>query len=93
MQYRLPRRNHMTFPAELRAAIPDLPTCEGRVLQLDSIDGAAVPARFGMGVRLRLLVRETGKLKGRFTVVMDLNAEAAHRLGEMLLQLAGRVEK
>ncbi len=83
----------MTFPRELRDAIPDLPTCQGRVLELDSISGSIAPARLGGRAHLSLLVRETGRLKGKYTVVMDLQPEAARRLADMLNQLADRADQ
>ena len=90
-RYRLPPSDHMTFPRELRDAIP--PTCGGRVLQLDSVTAGASRSILGERVNLRLLVKETGKLKGRYTVAVDLQADAARHLAAMLLELAGRAEK
>jgi hypothetical protein len=87
-RYRLPRSNHMTFPRELRDAIPDLPAYGGRVLQLDSLTGVASRSILGDRVSLKLLVRETGKLKGKYTILMDLQPDAARHLAGMLLQLA-----
>ena len=49
--------------------IPDLPTYVGRVLKLDSM--SAHPSNtnlFGPRVHLELVVKETGKLNGEFTV-------------------------
>src|ERR1043166_7657726 len=83
-RYRFSAFNHMTFPSELRDAIPELPTCAGRVLLLDSTTGGHSLSR----VSLRLQVRETGRLKGKYTVVMDLQPEAARHLADMLRQLA-----
>src|SRR5271163_4948957 len=61
----------MAFPRELRQAIPDLHT--GRALELDSINGQSCNTLlFGPLVRLKLLVKETGKLSGQFVVRMDL---------------------
>jgi hypothetical protein len=91
---RLLRRNYMTFPTELRDAIPDLPTYVGRALELASTDGQASNTRlFGARVHLLLGIRETGKLKGRFTVRMDLQVEAARALAASILELADRAEK
>jgi len=93
MPRRTRNRNTMTFPRELRAAIPDLPTCMGRVLQLDSMNGQVSSSRlFGTRVHLKLVVKETGKLKGEFVVRVDLEAEAARALAATLQQLAEQVE-
>jgi hypothetical protein len=84
----------MTFPRELRDAIPDLPTCVGRVLELSSISSAtSANPLFGPRVSLKLGVRETGKLRGQFTVQLDLEPEAAKALGETILRLAGQLDK
>jgi hypothetical protein len=91
---RLRRRNYMTFPRELRDAIPDLPTYVGRTLELASTDGEASNSTlFGARVHLGLGIQETGKLKGRFTVRMDLEVEAARALAASLVELADRAEK
>jgi hypothetical protein len=82
----------MTFPRELREAIPDLPTCVGRVLELSSVAGATSDhPLFGPRVGLKLGVRETGKLKGQFTVRVDLEVEAARALAEAILRMADRL--
>ena len=91
---RLRRANTMAFPSELRNAIPELPTYVGRVLELDSSEGQSSNTQlFGSRVHLSLGLRETGKLKGRFTVRMDLQVEAARALASALLELADRAEK
>jgi hypothetical protein len=91
---RMHRRNYMTFPSELRTAIPDLPTYVGRTLELSSTDGHPSNTRlFGTRVHLNLGLQETGKLKGRFTVRMDLEVEAARALAASILALADRAEK
>lgn len=91
---RQPRRNYITLPRELREAIPDLPTYVGRTLELASTQGRASHTRlFGARVHLALGIRETGKLKGRYTVGIDLEIEAARALGASLLELADRAEK
>jgi len=82
--------NIMFFPTELREAIPDLPTCLGRVLDLTSVDGQN-PA-MGPPVELKLLVRETGKLTGEFTVTVGLHVEAARAMAEMLNRLADQAD-
>jgi hypothetical protein len=91
---RVRRRNYMTFPRELREAIPDLPTYVGRALELASTDGSASNTMlFGACVHLDLGIQETGKLKGRYTVRMDLELEAARAMAASLLQLAERAER
>jgi hypothetical protein len=85
-------RNTMAFPRELRNAIPDLHT--GRVLELDSINGqASNTLLFGRIVELKLEVKETGKLKGRFVVRMALQVAAARQLAATLNELADEAEK
>ena len=79
------RRNAMTFPRELREAIPELHGA--RDLELDSIDGRSLNL-FGPLVRLKLVVKETGKLRGRFVVGMDLQPDAARELAATLTKLA-----
>ncbi len=91
---RLSQRNYMTFPRELRDAIPDLPTYVGRTLELAGTHGNSSNTRlFGTRVHVDLKIRETGRLKGRFTVRMDLQVEAARALAANLLELADRAEK
>ena len=87
-------RNTMAFPRELREAIPDLPTYVGRVLELDSM--SAQPSNtnvFGPRVHVKLVVKETGKLHGEFTVRVDLEVESARALAVTLTQLADQAEK
>jgi len=91
---RLRRRNYMTFPTELRNAIPDLPTYVGRSLELATTHGfASNTSLFGPAVHVELGIRETGRLTGRFTVRMDLEVVAARALAANLLELANRAEK
>jgi hypothetical protein len=86
--------NTISFPRELREAIPDLPTCLGRVLKVDAVNGDASNSRlFGPRVNLRVVVKETGKLKGEFVLRLDLEPEAARALAETLTQLAERADK
>src|SRR5215831_113017 len=93
-RYRLPRNNHMAFPRELRDAIPDLPTYVGRVLELDSMSAQPTNTNmFGPRVHLKLVVKETGKLHGEFTVRVDLETESARALAATLTQLADQAEK
>ena len=92
-RYRLPASNTMAFPRELRDAIPDLPTCVGRVLRLDSMTAVTTRADFfGPQVHISLVVKETGRLRGKYTVRMDLVPEAARHLGKMLLDLADQAD-
>lgn len=87
-------RNTMAFPRELREAIPDLPTYVGRVLELDSMSAQPTNTHlFGPRVHLKLVVKETGKLTGEFTVRMDLEVESARALAATLTQLADQAEK
>ena len=89
----LPPVNTMSFPRALRDAIPDLPTCIGRVLSLASTSGSASnTALFGPIVHLRLQVKETGRLKGEFVVRMDLDPAAARAMAETLIKLADEAE-
>jgi hypothetical protein len=84
----------MAFPRELRDAIPDLPTCVGRLLELDSM--SAQPTNtvlYGPRVHLKLVVKETGKLSGEFTVRVDLEVESARALAATITQLADQAEK
>ena len=84
----------MGFPRELREAIPDLPTCVGRVLQVDAINGDASHTRLcGPRVNLKLVVKETGKLTGEFVIRLDLEPDAARALAGTLTELAERAEK
>jgi len=81
------RRNAMIFPRELRDAIPELHGA--RDLELDSIDGRSSNlVLFGPIVQLKLVVKETGKLKGRFVIGLDLQPEAARELAATLTKLA-----
>jgi hypothetical protein len=91
--YRITPYNTIAFPRELRDAIPDLPTCVGRVLKLDAINGKASNTElFGKRIHLSLAVRETGKLKGKFVVRIDLLPEAARTLAATLTRLAAELE-
>ena len=84
----------MGFPRELREAIPDLPTCVGRVLQVDAINGDASNTQLcGPRVNLKLVVKETGKLTGEFVIRLDLELDAARALAGTLTELAERAEK
>lgn len=76
----------MAFPRELRQAIPNLHT--GRALELDSINGQSCNTLlFGPLVRLKLLVKETGKLSGEFVVRGDFLA--SHDLEDLIFVIDG----
>jgi hypothetical protein len=88
---RLPLTNNVTFPRELRDAIPDCEPSAGRVLKLDSASAqAANTVEWGRRVQIKLEVCETGKLSGVFGVWVDMEAEAARALAETIL---GAVEQ
>lgn len=88
----LRRTNTMAFPRELRRAIPDLHA--GRVLELESINGnTSNTPWYGPMVELKLVVKETGKLKGEFVVRMGLQVEAARKLAGTLVELAERADR
>jgi len=81
--------NWVTFPRQLRDAIPDLEPCAGRVLQLESADVVATNTAWtGHRVAIKLTVCETGKLTGIFDVVADLDPHAALTLAELLRNAA-----
>lgn len=85
------RRNWIAFPRELRAAIPDLHG--GRVLEIDALDGQpSNTPLFGSCVQLKLVVRETGKLQGEFSLLMGLQADAARQLAATLMELADQAQ-
>ena len=82
----------MAFPRELRVAIPDLHA--GRVLDLDSISGfASHTLLMGRMVHLKLGVKETGKLSGKYVVGMALQLDAARQLAATLTKLADEAER
>jgi hypothetical protein len=77
----------MFFPRELRGAISELHS--GRDLELDSVKGQSSNlVFFGPLVQLKLVVKETGKLSGRFVIGMDLQPDAARELAATLTKLA-----
>jgi hypothetical protein len=87
-------RNTMSFPKELRDAIPDLPTYVGRVLELDSMSAQPTNNHLtGPRVHLKLIVKETGKLDGEYTIRVDLEVDSARGLAATLTQLADQAEK
>jgi len=87
-------KNTMGFPRALREAIPDHATSIGRVLKIDSMNAHATNTTlFGPGVHLKVVVKETGRLKGQFVIRMDLEPTAARTLAETLLTLADQADK
>src|ERR1035437_10888929 len=93
LRVRLTPYNPVVFPRALREAIPDLPTCVGRVLKLDASDGHPSNTNlYGGRIHLNLTVCETGKLTGEFVVRVDLLPEAARTLAATLTRLADEVE-
>lgn len=88
----LARRNSMAFPSKLRDAIP--PLHDGRVLELDSINGQASNTHlFGPVVQLKLIVKETGKLTDSFVILMGLQPGAARELSATLAAMANQAEQ
>lgn len=65
----------------------------GRVLNLSTIDAAPSHTFRGRRVQLRLTAEESGKLTGRFPILIDLDAAAARRLAAALVEMAGRAEE
>ena len=88
--------NNVTFPQELRDAIPDHKPSAGRALKLESVDAqAANTVEWGRRVQIKLQVCETGKLSGVFDIWVDIEAEAAKALGETILaavEQSGRIK-
>ena len=87
----LARRNSIAFPRKLRDAIPAL--YDGRILELDSINGqASNKPFFGPLVELKLVVKETGKLNDSFVIGIGLQPEAARKLSATLAELADQAD-
>src|SRR5436190_23561772 len=85
--------NNVTFPRELREAIPDHRPSAGRCLKLDSVDAqAAHTAEWGRRVQVKLRVCETGKLDGVFDVWVDMELEAAKALATLIQNAAEQAE-
>ena len=83
--------NWITFPRELREAIPDFEPCAGRVLQLESADVSATDTVWtGHRVSVKLTVCETGKLTGSFDIGISLDPHAALSLADLLRNAAQR---
>jgi len=85
--------NRLFLPRALREAIPNLPTCIGRDLELEAVSGTVANAIFeGKCIQLELLGAETGKLRGKFPLRISLSVEAARALAESLKKLADQAE-
>ena len=94
--------NTITFPKELKSAIPDYAP---RVLVFDSVsgkhyDGTSIASMMGRvpdsrvaRTQIQLLVHETGKLDGKFNLVVDLDAETTRALGQFMIDLANQSER
>jgi len=86
--------NWITFPQNLRDAIPTFEPCRGRVLQLDSIDAGATDSEWiGRRITVKLRCCETGKLDGVFDVSISLNISAAEALAEVLRTAAEQAKR
>ncbi len=86
--------NNVTFPRELRDAIPDHRPSAGRCLKLDSVDAqAAHTAEWGRRVQIKLRVCETGKLSGQFDVWVDVQIDAAKALMELIRGAVEQAER
>jgi hypothetical protein len=84
--------NAMYFPKGLRDAIPAWED-SARMLRLTHIEGnCSHSALRGRRVELSFHVEETGKLKGAFNVLADLEIEAARALAATLEELVKRAE-
>ncbi len=83
--------NWVTFPRQLRDAIPDREPCAGRVLQLESVDARPTNTAWtGHRVAVKVTACETGKLTGSFDVWLDLDPHAAEALAKVLQRAAER---
>jgi hypothetical protein len=86
--------NWITFPQELRDAIPDFKPCDGRVLELASADAQAIDSDWiGRRVRIKLQACETGKLNGVFDISISLNPSAAEALADLLRDAAAKAKQ
>ena len=91
---KLQRMNNVTFPRELRDAIPDHQPSAGRTLKLDSIDAQAEhTVEWGRRVAIKLRVCETGKLSGVFDVWLDIELDSAKAFGELIQGAVAQAEK
>lgn len=86
--------NNVTFPRELREAIPDHQPSAGRCLKLDSVDAqAAHTLAWGRRVQIKLRVCETGKLLGAFDVWVDVEIAAARAMADLIQRAVEQAEK
>ena len=86
--------NNVTFPQELRDAIPEHKPSAGRCLKLESLDAqGSHTVEWGRRVQLKLHVCETGKLSGAFDVWVDLQLDAAKGLLDTLRAAVEQSEK
>jgi hypothetical protein len=94
--------NTIVFPRELRDAIP---VYGSRALLFDAVSGTSHNApvassgmtgeeffNFGPLARAEFTIHETGKLNGRYTLLVDLDSTTMRALGEFLIDLADRAE-
>jgi hypothetical protein len=95
-----PWPNTITFPTELRDAIPHYAP---RALVFDSVSGAhydgnqisALIGRYrveGARTCLKLQVHETGRLNGEFELLVDMDVETTRALGKYLMDLADQAQ-
>ena len=88
-----PYPNNVTFPRELRDAIPSHKPSLGRCLKLDSVDAqSAHTVEWGRRVQVRLRVCETGSLQGAFDVWVDMELAAAQALANLIRTAAEQAE-
>lgn len=89
-----PYVNNVTFPRELREAIPEHQPSAGRCLKLESVDAqGANTVEWGRRVQVKLHVCETGKLNGQFDVWVDMELEAARALAKLIEKAGEQAEK
>jgi hypothetical protein len=86
--------NWITFPQQLRDAIPDFQPCGGRVLELAAVEAQPANTEWvGRRVRVKLHACETGKLDGAFDVWLSLNISAAETLADVLRAAAEQAKQ
>src|SRR5260370_9017636 len=89
------RPNTIFFPRGLREAIPDMPTCGGRLLELSAMTGKTSVSGWTGTPRIEMSfeARETGKLKGVFEVWVDMDLEAARAMAETVRKLVEELDR